>query len=157
MSMESATYTVLADGTHTDSTTGIRRRVYAGDVITMQLAVNLGLAGAALGVVATSGGTGTGAVPDEGFYAVTSGNADHIVSLPNAPVGAVVALRNGATGYELRTHDPATVAINGGSGASAESAIPAATLVVCMRDTATSWLCTNTATDGSVTTTDPAA
>lgn len=155
--MESATYTVQADGTHTDSTTGIRRRVKAGEVITMRLAVNLGLTGASLTVKASADGAGTGAVPAEGFYTVASSNADHIISLPDGPIGAVVALRNGATGYELATHDPENVAINGGSGAAAESAIGADTLVTCLRDTEDTWLCTNTATDGTVTTTEAAA
>ena len=155
--MESPTVTVPTTQVYYHRETGVGLRMTAGDVITQRTAYLYQVAGVALGVVASATGTETGAVPTEGFYTVTSGNADHIISLPDDPVGSVVALRNGATGYELRTHDPATVAINGGDGEGAESAIPAETLVVCMRDTATSWLCTSTATDGSVTTTDPAA
>ena len=78
---------------------------------------------------ATAAGTGTGQVGDRAeFVIVTSDDANKIITLPDAAVGSVVALRNGATGYELRSHAPATVAINGGSGSGAESAIAADTL-----------------------------
>lgn len=114
--------------------------------------------GATEAVTATADGAGTGQI-DEGtdFATVTSANANHIVTLPSPVSGTVVALRNGATGYELRTSAPATVKINGGSGANAESAIPADTLTVCVCASATEWLCTDQATDGSVVTTEVAA
>lgn len=85
--------------------------------------------------------TGT-AIADAGmiqFVTVTSDNADKIVILPTPTPGAIVILRNGATGYELRSSAPGTVAINGGAGAAAESAIAANTMVIAVCTTATTW------------------
>lgn len=155
--MESPTFTVPSTAVYYDRYTGVGYKHTAGEVISQRRAWLLQMAGASLGIVATADGTESGTIPSEGFYPVTSGNADYIVTLPAPSLGAVVALRNGGTGYELRSNNPTTVAINGGSGANAESAIPADTLVVCMCDTVTSWLCTDTATDGTVTTTEAAA
>lgn len=109
------------------------------------------------GVGAVTATTGGAAVSGPGFFAVASDDANKIVVLPAPTPGGVVALRNGATGYELRTSAPATVAINGGSGANAESAIPADTLTVCFCDTGTTWLCSNTAADGTAEATEVAA
>lgn len=88
---------------------------------------------------------------------VTSDDANKIIVLPDAAIGTVIALINGATGYELRTHAPATVGINGGTGANAESAIPASMRVVAQRTSATNWVASNTAADGTVTVTEVAA
>lgn len=91
-------------------------------------------------VTATAAGDGTGVVPEQaGFASVVSDNANHIVTLPAPKIGKVVILRNGATGYELRSSAPATVAINGGSGANAESAIAANTMVIAVCTTLTAW------------------
>lgn len=168
--MESPTYTVPSTTTATDSTTGVRYKVKSGEVITMQRAVNLGLPGAALPgdrnaetqprtATTTGAGAGTIADPHSGsvFVPVTSDDANKIIVLPTPTPGTVVALSNGATGYELRSSAPATVGINGGTGANAESAIPANTLTVCACRTSTAWLCTDQATDGSVVTTEVAA
>ena len=107
---------------------------------------------------ATTDGLGTGKIsPKYDFISVTSDNANKKITLPHPGIGRIVALRNGATGYKLRTTDPEEVAINGGTGEDADTSIPANTLVMCLCDTLTTYLCTNTATDGSVTTTDPAA
>ena len=91
---------------------------------------------------ATADGTGTGTIAAAGmiqFVTVTSANAAHIVVLPTPTPGTIVILRNGATGYELRSSAPATVAINGGTGASAESAIAASTMVIAVCTSATTW------------------
>jgi hypothetical protein len=91
---------------------------------------------------ATATGATTGTIAAAGgiqFVTVTSANADHIVILPTPTPGAIVILRNGATGYELRTSAPATVAINGGAEANAESAIAASTMVIAVCTTATTW------------------
>lgn len=109
------------------------------------------------GVGAVTATTSGAAVSGRGFFLVASDDADKIVVLPAPVVGTVVALRNGATGYELRSSDPATVAINGGSGADGESAIAADTLVACLCDTATTWLCSDTAADGTTAPTEVAA
>lgn len=92
----------------------------------------------AVTAVATTGA----AIADAGmlqFVTVTSDNADKIVILPTPTPGTIVILRNGATGYELRSSAPATVAINGGTGASAESAIAANTMVIAICTSATTW------------------
>ena len=91
---------------------------------------------------ATADGSGTGTIADAGmlqFVTVTSDDANKIVKLPTPTPGTIVVLRNGATGYELRSSAPATVAINGGTGASAGSAIAANTMVVAICTTATTW------------------
>ena len=91
---------------------------------------------------ATADGTGTGTIAAAGllqFVTVTSDDANKIVVLPAPTPGTIVILRNGATGYELRSSAPATVAINGGTGASAESAVAANTMVIAVCTTATAW------------------
>jgi hypothetical protein len=92
-------------------------------------------------VIATAAGTGTGQIrPGKEFVTVTSTDANHIVTLPDAPLGTEITLQNGATGYELRTHAPATVGINTGVGAGAESAIAANMTIYVERTTAVNWV-----------------
>lgn len=92
---------------------------------------------------ATADGTGTGTIADAGllqFVAVTAGgDANSIIVLPTPTPGRIVILYVGATGYELRTSDPATISINGGAGAGAESAIGANTMVIAVCTSATTW------------------
>jgi hypothetical protein len=91
---------------------------------------------------ATADGLTTGTIADAGmhqFITVTSADANHIIVLPTPTPGKVVILANGATGYELRTSTPASIAINGGSGSNAESAIGASTLVIAVCTSATTW------------------
>lgn len=91
---------------------------------------------------ATADGTGTGTIADAGliqFVAVTSANAAHIVVLPTPTPGTIVILYVGANGCELRSSAPATVAINGGSGAAVESAIAANMMAVAICTSATTW------------------
>jgi hypothetical protein len=73
------------------------------------------------------------------FVTVTSANADHWVNLPAPVPGMIIVLVNGGTGYELRSSAPASIAINGGSGSAAESAIAANTMVVAVCKSATAW------------------
>ncbi|MEZ4540255.1 MAG: hypothetical protein R3C43_09800 [Chloroflexota bacterium] len=91
---------------------------------------------------ATADGSGTGTIAAAGmlqFVTVTSDDANKIVVLPTPTPGTIVVLRNGGTGYELRSSAPATVAINGGNGSNAESAIAANTMVIAVCTTATTW------------------
>lgn len=92
---------------------------------------------------ATSDGTTTGTLTDLGYdftALVTTANANNIIILPAPVVGRTITLINqSATAYELRSSAPATIAINGGTGASAESAIPASSLAVITCRTATAW------------------
>lgn len=109
-------------------------------------------AGTVESVTATSDGTGTGTVAGVGqvtVAVVTSADANHIVTLPAPVAGKIVVLCNpGGTGYEVRSSAPATVAINGGTGASAESAMAATSTGIFVCESATSWraLEVNTAT-----------
>ena len=91
---------------------------------------------------ATADGTGTGTIADAGmlqFVAVTSASANNIIVLPTPTPGTVVILYVGANGFELRSSAPATVAINGGTGATAESAIAATQMVLAICTSATTW------------------
>lgn len=92
-------------------------------------------------VTATADGTGTGTIAaDTSFAQVTSANADHIVTLPAPVVGRTPLVINvGANGFELRSSNPATIAINGGSGALAESAIAANSTILAIPVSATAW------------------
>lgn len=91
---------------------------------------------------ATADGTTTGTIAAAGllqFVTVTSDDANKIIILPAPTPGTIVILRNGGTGYELRTSAPGTVSINGGAGANAESAIAASTMVIAVCTSATTW------------------
>lgn len=91
----------------------------------------------ALTAVAT---TGAAIAAASSFVTVTSASADDIIILPAPVVGKTIQLYVGANGYELRSSNPATIAINGGSGAGAESAIAANVLVSITCTTATTWV-----------------
>lgn len=142
-------------------------RMIAGNLITdddplpVQI-TNLTIAQETQARTATADGTGTGtiSVPASGSVSVpvTSANANHIVVLPEDVAFTTVVLEVIATGYELRSHDPATVGINDGRGANAESAIPANTVTVCLGSSdGLNWRCTDQAANGSVVTTEVAA
>ena len=66
-------------------------------------------------------------------------DANKIIILPAPVPGTIVILHNGATGYELRSDAPNTVAINGGTGSAGESAIPANSTVFMICVTTTAW------------------
>lgn len=90
---------------------------------------------------ATADGTGTGTIANGNcFVQVTVDDANKIIILPPPIPGTIVKLLNGATGYELRSSAPATVGINGGTGASAESAIGASLYVVMECISSTNWI-----------------
>jgi hypothetical protein len=92
-------------------------------------------------LVPTADGTGTGQVGDDTTFAtVTSADANHIITLPAPVVGRKITLVNGATGYELRSSAPATIGINGGVGANAESAIGANLAVKLECVSLTNWI-----------------
>lgn len=89
---------------------------------------------------ATADGTGTGTIgASESWVTVTCDDANKIIVLPAPTPGRSVIIQNGATGYELRSSAPATVGINGGTGASAESAIGANVTVHAFCGSATNW------------------
>ncbi len=95
----------------------------------------------AVAVIPTATGATTGTIPaGTTFATVTSGNADHIVILPAPVIGQVITLQGGATGYEIRSSAPATIGINGGVGASAESAVAGSLTVILRCVSLTNWI-----------------
>lgn len=94
--------------------------------------------------IPTADGKTTGAItPGTQIATVTSANADHWVTLPAPVVGTLITLvSTNTTGYEIRTSAPATIGINGGVGANAESAIAGAagTMVQLLCVSATNWI-----------------
>jgi hypothetical protein len=111
-----------------------------------------GVSTAAQGREATADGLTTAIITATGartFVTVTCDQEDKIIVLPTPVVGAEVWLQNGLTGYELRSSTPATISINGGLGANAESAVAAGTLVRCVCTSATTWVATQFAVNGT--------
>lgn len=100
-------------------------------------------------LIASTAGT---QIPDERlvqFVIPTWGNANNILILPNPDPGKIVIIAGAATGGELRTTAPATIAINGGTGAAAESAVAANQMVICICESATSWKAFTIASNGT--------
>ena len=134
---------VAATGTHTQT----------GAVI-----ATVGLQATATARTATADGTTTGTIAaNTSHVTVTSDNADKIIILPTPTPGVKVTLYVGSTGFELRSSSPATISINGGSGASAESAIAANSTVYMTCVSATAWVGFQQAADGTVTAVEAAA
>lgn len=101
-------------------------------------------------VTATDAGV---AIPAGTAVALVNADSDanHIIILPAPVVGNIITIiENGTTGYELRTSTPASIGINGGTGANAESAIAGATTYIrCVCVSSTSWIATQFAADGT--------
>jgi hypothetical protein len=92
-------------------------------------------------------------IPNERLIQIvipTWGNANNILILPDPDPGKIVIIAGAATGGELRTTAPASIAINGGSGANAESAVAANQMVVAICESATSWKALTIAGNGTV-------
>lgn len=108
---------------------------------------------AAVARTATADGSTTGTIAAAGkiqSITVTSDDANKIIILPTPTPGTIVILYVGATGFELRSSTPASIAINGGTGANAESAIPANTTAVMYCESATSWKGFQMGSDGTL-------
>jgi hypothetical protein len=105
-------------------------------------------------IVATTDGTGTGTIPAvAGWYQVSSDGDDKIVILPDVNAGSEIWLDFSDTthDFELRSHNPASVKINGGSGSNAETEIAKANVLVkCVR-TISGWIVNSFAADGTET------
>jgi len=102
-------------------------------------------------VTATTDGSTTGTVPDgTSFATVTSSGATKQVILPAPTPGTLLRLYVGANGFDLKSSAPASVAINGGTGASAKSAVAANSTVWLSCETATSWKAFRQASDGTL-------
>jgi len=119
--------------------------------ITGALTVTAGIQSVGADVTATSDGTTTGTIVDGTSIALVQDNddANKIIILPTPTPGNIVWFTSEDTGYKLRSDTPASVAINGGTGASAESAVGANVVVRCFCNSATKWICTQFSTDGT--------
>lgn len=148
---------ISADGAFTDDIT-LTGTVKFDHVATFasDAGVNLGSFGwtmAAIARTATVDGTTTGTIasgPSFQFISVTASDPNHIIILPTPTPGSVVLLHVAANGFELRTSDPNTIGINGGTGAAAESAIGANTTVLMICASATSWKGLQMGADGTL-------
>ena len=101
-------------------------------------------------LIASTAGT---QIPEERlvqFVIPTWGNANNILILPAPDPGKIVIIAGAATGGELRTTAPATIAINGGSAANAESAVAANQMVILICESATSWKAFTIASNGTI-------
>jgi hypothetical protein len=98
--------------------------------------------------------TATGAqIPEERFIQLVTPtwvNANNILILPTPVPGRIVIVAGAATGGELRSSNPATIAINGGTGAGAESAVAANAMVVAICESPTSWKAFTLASNGAI-------
>ena len=83
------------------------------------------------------------------FVFPTWGNANNIIILPSAQPGKIVILAGAATGGELRSSSPTTIAINGGTGAGAESAVAANQMVIAICESSSSWKAFTIASNGT--------
>jgi hypothetical protein len=101
-------------------------------------------------ITATADGLTTGIIAAGVTHAVITSSANtKLVTLPAPVPGLRLILVMTANGGKVRSSAPATIAINGGSGAAASSAIAANTEVVLECMSATSWKAWTVAADGT--------
>jgi hypothetical protein len=133
------------------STNNEALHVDAGLVLVDELVEMQGLQYTATARTATADGSGTGTIADATSFVALADNddANKIIILPTPTPGKIVWITPEDTGYELRSSTPASVAINGGTGAAAESAVGANVAVRCVCMTATTWICSTFAADGT--------
>ena len=114
-------------------------------------AVN-GVQNATVAIEATDNGSGNGTIPAGTATALVNANSDanHIVILPAPVVGNIIhIIENGTTGYELRSTDPTSIAINGGTASGGESAVAGTvTYLKCVCVSSTSWIVSQFDADG---------
>ncbi len=156
---------IVADGGGADDITLSGGVTITGSVAATGTHAQTGAITSTLGIreipvarTATADGLTTGTVAaSTGYVTVTSASADNIIVLPAPVVGHKITLFVGANGYELRTSTPASISINGGSGADAESAIPANTVVHMTCVSSTAWVGFQQTSDGTLTLVEVAA
>ena len=118
----------------------------------------VGIQSVATAVVAAGEAPGT-VIADGTSVATVTVNTDlnDVVVLPAPVPGNVVWLLSAAVAYELRSSTPASIEINGGSGAGAESAVAVTDYVTrCVCLDATHWIVTHYAADGTESAADAA-
>jgi hypothetical protein len=131
----------------------------AGDVITVNGVATFpnasatftkGQQSAIQAVTATVDGTTTGVIPDGATnVTVTSSVNTKFTTLPTPTPGNVVRIFCAANGYKLQSSAPASVAINGGSGASASLAVAAGDLLIAYCTSSTTWVIIKIGTTGT--------
>ena len=128
-------------------------------VLAPVITATTGAQSTAVSRTATVDGTGLAVIAtNTRNVTLTTPGTNAIITLPVPYAGYEVTLYNQSLiGYELRTSSPTTISINGGTGVDAESAIPAGVTVHCRGVSATKYVCTNIAADGTVTATEVAA
>lgn len=105
------------------------------------------------GSVALTATTAGVKIPEERFAQMVTPtwvNSNNRLTLPNPVPGKVVVIAGAATGGRLQTSAPATIAINGGTGATASSAVAANQMVIAICESATSWKAMGIAGNGTV-------
>ena len=91
---------------------------------------------------ATADGLTTGLIPENtNFVSVTSGNADHIVTLPTGTAGQIINVYVGANGCEMRTPAASGATINNvDSDGTNELALAATTSYICTCVATDTWI-----------------
>lgn len=105
------------------------------------------------GAVALSASESGTVIPEDRFIQIvipTWGNANNILILPSPVPGRIVIVAGAATGGELRSSNPAVIAINGGVGENAESAVAANQMVVAICESSSSWKAFTIAGNGTL-------
>ena len=125
----------------------------AGQIIASgSIVSSVGIQSKPVTITATDNGSGSAKIPQHTATALINADSDanHIVELPAPVIGTVINLiETGTTGYELRTSTPGSIGINGGTGASVESAVAGAiTYVKCVCVATTGWICSQYDADG---------
>lgn len=139
-------------GIHISSTSGGLDIDAASTSITGAVTIATGIQSTAVARTATDDGSGNGTIAAGTSVVLVDADSDanHIIILPAPVVGNIITIiENGTTGYELRTSNPASIGINGGTGSGAESAIAGAiTYIRCVCVSSTSWIATQFDADG---------
>ena len=91
-------------------------------------------------ITANDNGDGSAIIADTSTHVTVTASANtKKVTLPTPTPGRMVVIDVGANGFKLQSSAPASVAINGGTGASAVSAIAANSTCVLFCVSATAW------------------
>jgi hypothetical protein len=148
----------LLDGLTAGTVTASKAVVVDSSKQVDTLKATVGFQNVAIARTATVDGLTTAIIPDGGGHVtVTSSVNTKLITLPAPTPGVVCRIYVGANGYALQSSAPATVAINGGTGASAKTTLAASTLVEARCTSATTWVCNTYSADGTEAKTTAAA
>jgi hypothetical protein len=120
--------------------------------VTGDVAGNLSGYVTAVGTTVAATSTGVAIPASKDFATITSAGANNIVILPAPVAGKVVRGANvGATACELRSSAPATIAVNGVTGAAVEAVLAAGASFEATCKSATAWILHNYGATGTMT------